>query len=121
MLNGGAAAYHVGDDGDAILLLDGGGYRHRTGAAAYAHALKLAIVQLAIYVLAVVGGDVDIERVKLFQLVDSGKELARSRALERGQHLEREVLLVFMDVDEFYNFHDDFLQLDGAWLYILQS
>ena len=73
----------------------------------YAYArVNVAVGQLTVNVLGVVGDDVDEGRLQFSQFVDVGKELAGARALQWWQHLERELSLALVLVDEFCNAHN---------------
>ena len=91
--------------GNLVALLDGSGDGNGTRTAANSATFEASIGQLAVNVLGVVGGDVDESRLQCSQFVDVGKELAGTRALQWWQHLERELSLALVLVDEFCNAH----------------
>ena len=105
VLDGGAAAYHVGHDGDVVFVLyrSGNGYGART--AAHAGALEQSVVELLIYNLAVVRGYVDKPRVKCLQLIYCVEQPLRACALQGRQHLKREVPAVFVRINQFRYCH----------------
>ena len=86
-----SAAYHVRDDGYAELVLYGGSYGYRTRSTTQAQTLILSALHLTIHILAVVGGDVDIRRVEFLKLLYRREQTLCSGALQRRQHLKREV------------------------------
>ena len=92
--------------GNMVALLDGGGNGNGARTAANAAAFEATVGQLTVNVLGVVGGDVDEGRLQFSQFVDVGKELAGARALQWWQHLERELSLALVLVDEFCNAHN---------------
>ena len=98
LFNGGATADDVWLDGYVIAVLDGCGNSYGSWPAADALTLELAIVQLAIDVLGVVGSDIDEGRVQFGQFVNSGKQRLSAVALQRWQYLEREATLVRLRV-----------------------
>ena len=79
----GAAADDVRYDGHAELVLYGGsdGYRSRT--AAHAQALILSVLEFAVYVLAVMGGDIDVCRIEIAELLYCGEQTLCSCAFQR--------------------------------------
>ena len=80
----------MGLNGNAVALLDGGSDGHRPRPATDALALEVAVRQFAIHELRVVGGDIDVGRIELPQLVYIGKQFRSSRAFQRWQYLKRE-------------------------------
>ena len=86
-----SAAYHVRNDGNAELVLYGGSYSHRAGTPAQAQTLVLSALHFTIYILAVVGGYVDVRRIEFLKLLNRREQTFCSGALQRRQHLKREV------------------------------
>ena len=100
-----SATDHVGLNGDVIPLLDGGCDGDGARAPAHPDPLKSRLAQtsssralvpplflnLAIHILRVVGGDIDIGGVEHAQFVDVGKQFVRTCPFQRRQHLEREL------------------------------
>ena len=84
----GTAANHVGNHGYVVFVLDGSCNGDCAWSPAYALTLKVAIFQLLKHVFAVVRGDIDEERVKVFQFVNRGKECICARPLEWREHFE---------------------------------
>ena len=86
-----SAAYHVRNDRNAELVLYGGSYSHRAGTPAQAQTLVLSALHFTIYILAVVGRYVDVRRIEFLKLLNRREQTFCSGALQRRQHLKREV------------------------------
>ena len=84
----------VRDDRDVVLVLDSTSDGNRTRTTAHTLASEQAVLQLLIHILAMMSGDVDEARTKLFQGVDGAEESRRAIALQWRKNLERESLLV---------------------------
>ena len=69
-------------DGYVIFVLYGSSNGYGARASANTQTLILSAFQFAVNILAMVGGYIDIQRVKLFQLVDSGEQKPRAIALQ---------------------------------------
>ena len=80
---------------NAVTVLQGSRNGHRARTPAYGQAFQQPVVHLLIDKLAVVGGDVDVLRSEVFQLVDGVEQCFRPVAFERWQHLKGEVSLAF--------------------------
>ena len=90
LFTGETATKDMGYNGDVVPILDSCSHGYGTGAATQGYLVKDALGGLLVYVLAAVGGDVDVSGGKLAQLVDGAKQTVDACALEWGQHLEGE-------------------------------
>ena len=96
---------------NAIFILNGGSDGHGAGALTDIHLLETAIRQGLVDKLAVVGGDIDVFRIKLFQLINDIIHLLDAIALQGGQDLKRERCALAL-VYQVYYFH--FITFFGA-------
>ena len=87
---GEAAAEDMGHHGDVVPVLDGGSHGDSARATAERYLVEHTLGRLLVHILAAVGGDIDVSRVKLAQLVDRAEQAVDACALERRQYLEGE-------------------------------
>ena len=99
VLDGSPATDNVRLHGDIVSLLDGGCDGHCSRAATDSLTLELPVFQFLVNELRVMGGNVDVSRVKFPQLVDIGKQFLSACAFQGREHLKREpsALCILMD------------------------
>ena len=78
----------MGNHGAAVALLYGSGNGHGARSATDAAPLVFAVGKRYIDILAVVCGDVDIERIKLHELVEGSEQCGSAVSFQWRQHLE---------------------------------
>ena len=96
---------------NAIFVLDSGSDRHGSGTFPDIHLLEAAIRQGLVDKLAVVGGDINVLRIKLFQFINHIIHLLNTVALQGRQNLKRESCALAL-VYQVYYFH--FITFFGA-------
>ena len=86
------------NDRKMIFLLNGSCNSDGAWAAAHTLTLQQTVLQFLIHIFRMVGRDIDVFRTELLQLVYRVEEFLCAHALQRGQHFERETLLVVIPV-----------------------
>ena len=105
VLRRGSTADDMRDDHHAIVLLYGSRDGDGTRAAADALPLKVSAFELTIDIFAVVGGDIDIQRLHLAHLVEIAEQRSRAVSLQGRQHLYGEAVGAAVVVKNIYDVH----------------
>ena len=91
VLDGRTTTNDMRDDWYPVFLLNGGSNGYRTGTAAHPTPLQQPAGQLIVYILTVVGGNIDILWIEDTELVYRAEKRIGAATLERRKHLKGEM------------------------------